>query len=102
MKAIKTLVKRRVWTAEEITALLAMYRTMLDYELAGERYSKAAMVRALMLEIDRTRGSIEAKCMNVSGVLVDAGRPYVAGYKPLGNCQALLRDMVLATLEGAS
>jgi hypothetical protein len=99
MKPIINKGKQRVWTEAEINQMLDVYFEMLRLELEGNKYSKAAMVRELAAKIPRTRGSIEAKMMNASGVLVDAGRPYVNGYKPLGNAQGLLRDMVMQRLH---
>jgi hypothetical protein len=42
----------------------------------------------------RSRGSIEFKHQNVSAVLIEMNAPYVTGYKPRANFQALLRDVV--------
>ena len=42
----------------------------------------------------RSRSAIERKHQNVSAVLIELGVPYIDGYKPLGNVQGLLREVV--------
>lgn len=86
--------KRLAWSEAEVSAMLDVYFEMLRLELSETPYSKAPMVRELMSQIDRSKGSIEAKMMNTSAVLQEAGKPYVRGYKPLGNAQGLLRDII--------
>jgi len=68
---------------------------MLVLERRGEAYSKAERRRALktLLE-DRSESAIEKKHQNISAVLIDADFPYIDGYKPLFNYQALLREVV--------
>ncbi len=76
---------------------------MLSKELSGLAFSKAEHNRGLLqLLPKRTRGSIERKHQNISAVLLEIGDPYVDGYKPLGNYQALLREAVEARLVGAT
>jgi hypothetical protein len=99
MKATINKGKQRVWTEAEINLMLDVYFAMLRLELEGTKYSKAAMVRELVSKIERTKGSCEAKMMNASAVMVAAHKPYVLGYKPLGNAQGLLRDMVMHRLQ---
>ncbi len=82
------------WTREECRELLKDYFEMLDLELAGEKYSKAHYRKALMRRIDRKKGSIEFKHMNVSAVLRDLGEPYIVGYKPAPHKQTMLVDLV--------
>ena len=68
---------------------------MLACELRGETFSKAAHNRALRQHLyDRSRGAVERKYQNVSAVLIALGFPYIDGYKPLGNVQSLLREVV--------
>lgn len=68
---------------------------MLARELRGETFNKAARNRALRQRLnDRSRGAVERKHQNVSAVLIALGFPYIDGYKPLGNVQSLLRDVV--------
>ena len=105
MKAIKRTGPVRVWSQVEIEAMLNTYFDMLAMQLRNEPYSKAPMVRELAAATGRSKGSCEAKMMNTSAVLLAAGKPFVTGYKPLGNAQGLLRELVaarLADMGGAS
>ena len=83
---------------------MADYFAMLAKELRGEPYNKAEHNRLLQnLLSSRTRGSVERKHQNISAVLIDLGYPYIDGYKPLGNYQDLLGQVVrerLATERG--
>ena len=68
---------------------------MLACELGGESFNKKAHNRALRQQLDdRSPGAVERKHQNVSAVLIALGFPYIDGYKPLGNVQGLLRDVV--------
>jgi hypothetical protein len=68
---------------------------MLVMELAGQSFNKTAHRRALLAKLDgRSEGAIERKHQNISAVLIENGCPYISGYKPLGNYQALLREVV--------
>jgi hypothetical protein len=91
------------WSREEVEAAVSDYFDMLAKELRGEPFNKAEHNRALLPMLkDRTRGSIERKHQNISAVLIEAGYPYIAGYKPLGNYQELLRTVVIERLAGAN
>lgn len=88
------------WTDAEIQAIITDYFDMLAQELRGEPYNKAAHRRALMPKLSgRSDGSIERKHQNISAVLQEQGRPFIQGYKPLGNYQDKRRESVLAQLE---
>jgi len=68
---------------------------MLTQELAGQTYNKTDHRRALSRKLDgRSDGSIERKHQNISATLLELGCPYISGYKPLQNFQALLFDVV--------
>ena len=83
------------WSHEEVEACVADYLHMLTLELNGQRYSKTAHARALAERLDgRNRPAIEFKHCNISAVLLALGYPYIDGYKPRGNYQALLFDVV--------
>lgn len=65
---------------------------MLDSELRGEPYSKAEHNRRLQgLLNGRSGPAIEFKHANISAVMIELGRPYIAGYKPRSNYQQSLR-----------
>ena len=83
------------WSEEEVKRTVADYFEMLELEARGEPYNKAAhnaRLRALLRV--RSKASIELKHQNISAVLNELGLPYIRGYKPRGNFQELLRDVV--------
>ncbi|MCK0769328.1 DUF3883 domain-containing protein [Chromohalobacter canadensis] len=83
------------WSVDEIASIVDTYRKMLIAELSHQRYNKAALNRQLAERLPRrSSGSIEFKHCNISAVLRDAGCPYVAGYKPRSNYQAILAECV--------
>lgn len=84
----------------EVEAVTADYFSMLRKELAGGTYNKSEHRRALLKIVSgRSEGSIERKHQNISAILIEARFPYIRGYKPLSNYQALLSDVVLEYLE---
>jgi len=73
---------------------------MLELELRGEDYNKSAHRRSLLrLLNDRSDTAVERKHMNISAVLRDLDHPWIDGYKPYGNYQALLFNVVEDRLE---
>lgn len=74
---------RRNWTDDEVKQACQLYQRMLSAQVAGEKFIKAPAVRALAEKLQRSKGSVEAKLMNVSGVRSNMGRSFVKGYKPL-------------------
>ena len=83
------------WRESEVEATVRDYLDMLSCELSGETYNKAARNRALRQQLnDRSRGAVERKPSNISALLIELGLPYIDGYKPLGNVQGLLREVV--------
>jgi hypothetical protein len=88
------------WSRVEVEVIVEDYLTMLASELAGTPYSKTAHRRALRPLLDgRTDQAIEFKHANISAALLDAGFPYINGYKPRSHYQALLADVVVERLE---
>lgn len=88
------------WSREEVEACVADYLHMLTLELNGQRYNKTEHANALLEKLNgRNRASIEFKHCNISAVLLELGYPYINGYKPRGNFQALLVDTVEAQLS---
>jgi hypothetical protein len=83
------------WSRSEVEAIVDDYLSMLASELAGTPYSKAAHRRALLpLLAGRSEQSIEFKHANISAALLDAGFPYIGGYKPRSNYQALIAEVL--------
>ena len=90
------------WSRDEVEAIVGNYFEMLRAELAGEEYSKTARRRVLGPQLNRrSDGSIEFKHANISAVLVGYGLPYIDGYKPRGNYQQLLEQVVLEYVASA-
>ena len=101
MAPIKTRVQ---WTPEHVEQMLALYFAFLANQQNGVAYQKAASIRELAAKQGRSKGSIEAKMMNVSAVLDQAGKEWVTGFKPLSNFNRALADQVNAYIakgEGA-
>jgi hypothetical protein len=91
------------WSKQEVEAIVDDYLSMLASELAGTPYNKASHRRALLPLLDgRSEKSIEFKHANISAVLLDAGFPYISGYKPLANYQGLLADVLAERMTGAA
>ena len=84
----------RNWSDPEIDAIVEDYFIMLRQEQEGQRYNKTEHRRALKETIDRSKGSIERKHMNISAVLAILGLPYIDGYKPYSNYQQALFEAV--------
>lgn len=83
------------WNREEVEAIVADYFHMLAMELAGQSFSKSAHRRQLAPRLaNRSERSIERKHQNISAILIELNCPYISGYKPLQNYQALLFEVV--------
>src|SRR5688572_1042051 len=88
------------WSRDEVEATVGDYFAMLRNELAGLRVNKAEHNERLRrLLRNRSKGSVEFKHANVSAILTLHGYPYIEGYKPRFNFQALLEQAVLEYLE---
>ncbi len=88
------------WSVEESLVICGLWQSMYQATLDGIKFNKAATIRALQatgapLE-DRSRGSIEAKLMNVSAANVALGGEFLKGYKP-APARAKLLDQILYT-----
>lgn len=89
-----------MWTRQEVEATVADYFHMLMLELTGQSYNKSAHRKLLLQRLNgRTDGAVERKHQNISAILLEYGVPYISGYKPLGNYQGLLRDVVEEKLK---
>lgn len=83
------------WSKAEVEAIIDDYFSMLLSELAGTPYNKAAHRRTLRLSlVNRSDQAIEFKHANISAALLDAGLPYISGYKPRSNYQFLLASVI--------
>ena len=73
---------------------------MLGAEVVGEHFNKTEHRNQLMPRLSgRTPAAVERKHQNISAILREEGRPFVDGYKPLGNYQGALRDEVMRFLQ---
>lgn len=87
------------WSREEVEATVSDYFAMLLLELAGGSYNKAAHNRALRgMLTNRSPTAVEMKHHNISAILMELDCVYIPGYKPRGNYQQLLREVVLARI----
>jgi hypothetical protein len=83
------------WSRFEVEVTVADYFDMLDKEIRGIEYNKTSHRKQLSSKLnDRSDGAIERKHQNISAVLILLGFPYISGYKPLGNFQHLLYEIV--------
>lgn len=75
--------------------MVADHVAMLKEQLRGRDYNKTQHRRLLAAMLERrSDGSIERKHQNISAILISLDHPWITGYKPLGNFQELLRDVV--------
>lgn len=88
------------WSKEEVEAIVDDYLTMLAAELSGVPYNKTAHRRTLQRKLaNRSEASIEFKHANISAALLEAGFPYISGYKPRSNYQSLLANALVDRLN---
>ncbi|RYG89834.1 MAG: hypothetical protein EON59_00895 [Alphaproteobacteria bacterium] len=75
------------WSDEELQAAVEAYLVMLVDEQAGRSVNKAEVRRSLIQGAlaGRSEGAIEYRMQNISSVLSDMKRPWIAGYKPADN-----------------
>jgi hypothetical protein len=83
------------WTAEEVQLTVADYIEMLTMESKGASYNKVAHNAELRKQLrTRSKAAVELKHQNISAVMDELGLPRIDGYKPRGNVQHLLREVV--------
>lgn len=87
-------IKGTDWSDGEIDLIVSDYFAMLELELAGQPFNKAARNRSLQALTGRSHTSIEKKHQNISAVLIRLGLPWIKGYKPLSRFQNALIDGV--------
>lgn len=92
-----------VWSLKEVRLIVKDYFDMLTSELKGEKYNKRAHAQKLApLLNNRSRGAIEFKHANISAALDEKGIPYIDGYKPRGNYQDLISQVIDEYLQSNS
>jgi hypothetical protein len=82
------------WTRNEIALIVQDYFDMLQLELQHRSYNKSEHRRALTTQMPNRAKAIEFKHQNISAALIELGRPFIKGYKPLYNRQQLLFEEV--------
>lgn len=83
------------WSRAEVEATVRSYFEMLELDRRGERYNKSAYNERLRrLLNNRSKGAVEQKHQNISAVLLKLGIAPIPGYKPRGNFQGLLLEVV--------
>jgi hypothetical protein len=83
------------WSEEEVRLTVADYLAMLDLESRGEAFDKSEHNRQLRKHLRaRSKAAIELKHQNISAVMRELGLPAIRGYKPRGNYQRLLVDVI--------
>jgi len=91
------------WSREEVEATVADYFDMLTMQLTGQQYNKTDHRHRLQRSLNgRSEGAIERKHQNISAILIELHCPWIPGYKPLGNYQALLFNVVEDRLKNSS
>lgn len=92
--------ERRDWTNQELDLIVADYFSMLNDEVVGIPFNKAAHNRLLRSKIDRSGASIEFKHRNISAVLEKLGLRKIKGYWPAQNFQTAIIDAIERYLVG--
>ncbi len=81
-----------VWSRDEVERAVGDYLDMLALEAKGIAYNKSSHNEFLRRHLTaRTKASVELKHQNISAVLDELGLPFIQGYKPRSNVQALLQ-----------
>jgi hypothetical protein len=83
------------WSRLEAELAVADYFQMLELEARGEGFNKSERNAELRQKLSRrSKSSVELKHQNISAILDELGLPFIRGYKPRGNVQELLREIV--------
>jgi len=89
------------WDWLECELVVDLYFKILEMQVLKKDYVKSQLYAELVPQLNnRSIKSVEAKCQNVSAVMVQHGYPYVTGLKPLWNYQKQLEKVVLSQLVG--
>ena len=89
----------KTWSESDNEAIVRDYFVMLELEQMGQPFNKAEHRRALIEITGRSPGSIEFKHCNISAVMEILGLPSIDGYRPRGNFQEALFEVVKAHLD---
>ena len=89
----------RIWSDDENNAIVKDYFVMLEHEQWGRAFNKSQHRRVLKKTVERSHEAIEFKHCNISAILEILGLPSIDGYKPRGNFQEALFEVVKANLD---
>jgi hypothetical protein len=88
------------WTHIEVDLIIADYFSMLNEELKGRPINKTLHRNQLKALLNnRSNGSIEFKHQNISAALIKLGLPFIRGYMPRWNYQAVLEKMIVEYID---
>jgi len=88
------------WSDKENRAICLAYAAMLHMEQMGKKFNKSAVRRGTLKLLDnRSNGSYEMKCQNISHCLASHSLPYVIGYKPLSASQKSLCKVAVSMCD---
>lgn len=100
--------KHKAYTEQDHVHIVDGYLRLVGAQIKEQPINKAQLVREIMGKIDRTRGAVEAKFMNLSAVAVkekllpQLPGGYVKGYKPAPNGAAALTPLLIERLTNAT
>lgn len=89
------------WSDGELTSAVQAYLGMLNAELSGKTYNKAAINQQLREGplAGRTKASIEFRMQNISAALYELKMPRIAGYLPAKNIGTAVKEKMIAILR---
>jgi hypothetical protein len=89
------------WTDDELEAAVSAYKQMLELQALGMPYNKSAFRNRLLKGALKTRtgASIEFRMRNISSVLSESNKQYLAGYLPAKNTGEAIRRRILELLQ---
>lgn len=87
------------WSDAELEAAIRTYLTMVALEDAGTPFVKRQMMRELLTGPLAGRSTAEQRMQNISALMIERGRPWVKGYKPLANIGTSSKLRMLALLD---
>ena len=87
------------WTDAELQATVLAYLRMAAEETAGQPYSKNTVYKDLSTRFGRSEKAFEYRMQNISAVLQELGRDWIAGLKPAGNVGPNIKQKIRVFLD---
>jgi len=88
------MIDEKKWSREELLESTTAYFEMLEHELNDIKYIKKRYYEKLAIKLGRTPSSIEMRMQNISSVLSNLGRTWIAGLKPMKNVGANVTSQI--------